>query len=351
MILVPDYYKRFKCIADRCQDSCCIGWEIDVDPVTIRKYRDMGDGGREMLRSINLDADPPHIRLCEDGRCPHLDGAGLCRIISKYGEEYIPDICKNHPRYINAVPPHRECGLGLACPEAARIILAVSECPRLEAWGVVDTKSAKTEDLWDEFPTNNKDGQKYTETSPTNAKLELLSLRERLFFFIFDKNHTVSEIISGLCACDNRLSDCLFDMQAGLVTEIPEVNAADFSHLSPLIALIPRAIASVELLSEDYRRGFAEPSVALISERLVLFGDRARGLLYYFVHRYFLERLQDLDIGMRLSLAVMLLLLYLLHTEDFDEMSYCESAVAFSKNIEYSTENIDILLDIISENA
>ena len=28
---IPDYYKDFQCIADKCKDSCCIGWEIMID--------------------------------------------------------------------------------------------------------------------------------------------------------------------------------------------------------------------------------------------------------------------------------------------------------------------------------
>ena len=32
MILrVPEYYEKFSCIASRCKDSCCAGWEIDID--------------------------------------------------------------------------------------------------------------------------------------------------------------------------------------------------------------------------------------------------------------------------------------------------------------------------------
>ena len=38
MILrVPFYYKEFHCIADACKDSCCIGWEIDIDEETARR--------------------------------------------------------------------------------------------------------------------------------------------------------------------------------------------------------------------------------------------------------------------------------------------------------------------------
>jgi len=34
----PKYYGSFKCIADKCQNSCCVGWEIDLDPITLDKY-------------------------------------------------------------------------------------------------------------------------------------------------------------------------------------------------------------------------------------------------------------------------------------------------------------------------
>ena len=28
---VPDYYKEFRCIDKDCTDTCCAGWEVDVD--------------------------------------------------------------------------------------------------------------------------------------------------------------------------------------------------------------------------------------------------------------------------------------------------------------------------------
>ncbi len=34
-IVMPDYFKQFKCIGGKCEDSCCIGWDIDVDEKNI----------------------------------------------------------------------------------------------------------------------------------------------------------------------------------------------------------------------------------------------------------------------------------------------------------------------------
>ena len=38
---VPSYYKNFRCIADKCPDNCCRGWEIDIDEDTLDYYKDL----------------------------------------------------------------------------------------------------------------------------------------------------------------------------------------------------------------------------------------------------------------------------------------------------------------------
>ena len=35
---LPDYYEEFKCIAQKCKHSCCVGWEIDIDDDTLAYY-------------------------------------------------------------------------------------------------------------------------------------------------------------------------------------------------------------------------------------------------------------------------------------------------------------------------
>lgn len=37
--VVPDYYADFACIAGACRHTCCVGWEIDIDPDSLRRYR------------------------------------------------------------------------------------------------------------------------------------------------------------------------------------------------------------------------------------------------------------------------------------------------------------------------
>ncbi len=123
-LYAPRYYKDFRCIADKCRHSCCIGWEIDIDSVTLEKYKGLKEGyGREIASTVEL-ADTPCFKLLDNDRCPHLDDRGLCRIISNVGEEYLCDICREHPRFYNDTVQGKEVGIGLSCEEAARIILS-----------------------------------------------------------------------------------------------------------------------------------------------------------------------------------------------------------------------------------
>ena len=34
----PDYYREFSCTADRCEDTCCAGWQIVADRKALRRY-------------------------------------------------------------------------------------------------------------------------------------------------------------------------------------------------------------------------------------------------------------------------------------------------------------------------
>ena len=34
---IPHYYNRFQCMAGSCPDTCCAGWEIAIDPKSLKK--------------------------------------------------------------------------------------------------------------------------------------------------------------------------------------------------------------------------------------------------------------------------------------------------------------------------
>lgn len=121
-VFFPSYYKEFKCIADSCRHSCCVGWEIGVDDCSAERFSSVGGAlGEKIRRNITSDNT---IRLTEGDRCPFLDGCGLCQIISELGEDMTPRICREHPRFYHRVGETFEGGIGMSCEVAARIILS-----------------------------------------------------------------------------------------------------------------------------------------------------------------------------------------------------------------------------------
>ena len=126
-LYAPLYYKKFKCIADKCSHSCCIGWEIDIDQSTCEKYASLEGGYGDAVKESIDYADTPSFKLCKDDRCPHLNHTGLCNIITNLGEDYLCEICREHPRFYNDTPYGKEVGLGLACEEACRVVLDSDE--------------------------------------------------------------------------------------------------------------------------------------------------------------------------------------------------------------------------------
>ena len=123
-LIAPDYYPEFRCIADKCRHSCCIGWEIDVDPDKREKYRSVpGEFGTRLNAAIDDSGETACFRLGADERCPMLNQSGLCDLITELGEDALCQICADHPRFRNFFSDRTEIGLGLCCEEAARLIL------------------------------------------------------------------------------------------------------------------------------------------------------------------------------------------------------------------------------------
>ncbi|MBR7177041.1 MAG: flagellin lysine-N-methylase [Clostridia bacterium] len=122
-LVYPNYYTQFNCIADKCQHSCCIGWQIEIDNDTLARYTATdGPFGQRLANNIDT-TNKAHFVLKQDGRCPFLNNQGLCDIITTMGEDSLCNICKLHPRFFNNFWGCQEAGLGLCCEEASRIVL------------------------------------------------------------------------------------------------------------------------------------------------------------------------------------------------------------------------------------
>ena len=127
--LQPRSYHAFRCIGADCEDTCCIGWNVNVDKATYELYQRCEDPqlatALHELVTINsgnpTDNNYARIKLSTPA-CPFLS-EGLCSIQKKLGEEYLSMMCSAYPRNMNVVDDVLHRSLDLSCPEAARIVL------------------------------------------------------------------------------------------------------------------------------------------------------------------------------------------------------------------------------------
>lgn len=122
--IYPTYYKKFKCIANRCIDSCCKGWDVVVDDETDAYYGTVqGEFGDKVRKLTTTDSDGDRIFISQNGRCPFWNKDMLCDIFINLGEEHLCRTCRNFPRITQDYTVFSEHLLSFACPEAARLIL------------------------------------------------------------------------------------------------------------------------------------------------------------------------------------------------------------------------------------
>ena len=122
---IPHYYREFSCAADRCTDTCCAGWEIMIDPASLKKYRKTkGPLGNRLHNSIRWDQGS----FKQYGRrCAFLADSGLCDLYSDGGPGMLCKTCRTYPRHIEEFEGVREISLCISCIEAARIVLGRRE--------------------------------------------------------------------------------------------------------------------------------------------------------------------------------------------------------------------------------
>jgi len=287
-LFAPKYYKNFKCIADKCRHSCCVGWEIDVDPDTLEKYSSLAEGyGTKIKESIDF-ADTPHFRLCENEKCPHLDDKGLCRIISECGEDYLCDICREHPRFYNDTARGKEVGIGLSCEEAARIVLSSDDYNEFYI----------VEELCGEVIDTDFDAVEY---------------REQIYRFLSDRTSPYTERIA----------------------QIRDMCELSLSEISKDI------FSSLEYLDETHKELFLAFSADMETPKE--YENMLERALAYFIYRHCSGAYDREEFRASLGFALFCerLLASLISAQNATEEEAVELARIISEEIEYSEENTE----------
>ena len=152
----PSFFDQFKCIGSACTDTCCAGWEIEVDETTAQGYlAEKGAFGDRLRREIGSEPGEYFFKL-KNNRCPFLNKENLCDIFINLGEDRLCDICREHPRFYNWFGDYTEVGLGLCCEEGERLLFSDSkpltfvEEVHTDASDLLDDESEECEQMLEE---------------------------------------------------------------------------------------------------------------------------------------------------------------------------------------------------------
>lgn len=122
----PDYFNEFTCIADKCIDTCCAGWQIVIDEESLEKYKAIkGDYIWKVM--TNVDWEEGCFRQDQTKRCMFLNQNNLCDLYINVGADSLCKTCRDYPRHAEEFEGVREVTLSASCPEVARILMERTE--------------------------------------------------------------------------------------------------------------------------------------------------------------------------------------------------------------------------------
>lgn len=343
----PHFYDQFICIAGRCPDTCCAGWQIVIDGDSLEKYSKVKGGfGNRLLQSIDWEEG---TFLQFHGRCSCLNEENLCDLYQELGETYLCETCRMYPRHVEEFDGVREFSLSLSCPEAAKMMLT---CKKKVEWISWETQEEEPE------PDEEFDFLLYS---------ALDSTRELLFELIQNRSDEINVRMGKCLETAKQMEEAL---EKGVLFEVEEElkTIREKKGLRKEFSFRERnaffnMLSGLEVLRSDWGQ-FLEKAKRLlfengeeeyenVSERLrpVKWEQYAEQLLIFFVYTYFNGAVYDDEILSKVRFAVnstecirdLYTAAKLLHPETDEEALLIEVAWRYAREIEHSDQNLDIV--------
>ncbi len=319
----PEYCRDFRCIAGKCRDSCCKGWEIDIDSDTAAYYESVGGEFGKRLRNNIRDGS---FVLTEDERCPFLNKEGLCDIYTELGEDKLCRICSDHPRYFEWFDGLKEGGVGLCCEAAAELILS-------RPFALSET------DIPDEGAAGCYD--------------------EELFALIFSARSEMLNILGNedipLADALCRILDIAADVQESIDMPFPDVET---DGSDDALSRIFSCLTELEPIDENWLPYIKEctDSFGYMPEHSSSTDLYLRRIAQYLIFRYLLKSVYDGKIlGYAKLAAVSCIVIERLYRYSALKKGRCslsdcaETAKNYSKETEYCEENMEKLLELFAD--
>lgn len=255
--VTPSFYKDFSCIAGECPDSCCQGWEVDVDEKSMEYYNSLPDCEikKRVMSVLDRDEfDNTIFHLADKKRCPFLNESNLCDMHIAIGGEHTPYTCRTFPRFINEYGFIKEVGLSFSCPVAADMMFSDEY--------VFDLVS-ETDDLPPSL--NDIDGELY---------YKLKKAREKAFEIIRSEELPLGE---RMC----RLLDFCLELQREIGDDHSENVNIEFQQV----------FDNPERINPQWTE-----KIASCRRHKIISDTIGENIAAYFIYRYFLNAVYDCDV-------------------------------------------------------
>ena len=369
-IRVPEYFKDFKCIASKCEDTCCAGWGIVIDDATYDRYKNVQGEFGDRLRSEIVHEARENIFVLKGNNCPFLNEEKTCDIYINIGEENLCYTCQQYPRYTEEFGSLREVGISLSCPEAARIMLNNSKKVEFELSEnnevvssyndinaqlfiellqsrkiVMDIIQDRTIDLRKRAVVALLFVDEIQEKIDESEIKEIKSVREKYL----DKGF-LEELINELEEYRDNEGSKYDDMHEyfKVFKDLKHITPDDPLGLNDALRYFWQTDEDEELYIIKHRQ-FEE----YYKDKLYKFEN----ILVYFVFRYFMKAVFDYDILAKIKTALVsymiireLAVVRYIENNEFTDEDMVDIAHTYSKDIEHLEENIEALAEFFETN-
>lgn len=305
-IVKPSFYKDFKCIAGACPDSCCQGWEVDADEASLEFYKTL-DPSLEIKQRIDRVLDKDEFdnvifTLAPKKRCPFLNDENLCDMHIAIGGEHTPVTCQNFPRFIYDFGGTREIGVSYSCPVASDMMYNL------------DSHLTFEEEITDEFPSlNDIDAMTF---------FKLSKARKTAFSIVQNDDKPLNERLAELLDFGVELQSELDDYAEDCTDDISFIDV----------------FKNPELINPEWEERVNNPTYKNIETNYA-----NENIAAYFIYKYFLQAVYDLDVLSKIKMAVIGVLV----NTYFGESSW--TIHLWSKETEHSQYNMDRYLKLLKQ--
>lgn len=331
----PYYFKDFKCIGGACADSCCIGWEVDIDDDALEVYNGVKGGFGERLRASMTHTDGSSFVL-KNNRCPFLNKENLCDIYINLGHDKLCTVCREYPRFTENAGKLTEVGLGMSCPTATELILKNSE---------------KTYFIEEKFDGADED-EEFLEN--------ILKIRADIMDILQNRDEPVkvraARMVAYAESAQKRINDNL--SCDGIEAEIPN-TVSHAGDIKECVSLCRELTLLTDGWTEEINGAlalFEDDYIELCREFDSFISDREyeyEHILVYFIFRYLIKASFDCDVLTRVRFAAVSYLIirqldmtrWLRQGKKFDFDDRVKTCVLYSKEVEHCQDNIDFFAE------